>query len=100
MGTRHWPVEADEPDPIFWRSPSEEMEQSKTGMCGLGLSRSAGVLEVTSWPIWELYRVPLPYVVALMKTGRTHSLASGSGEGEEASLQFKKLMTEWKGLEK
>ncbi|WWC68901.1 uncharacterized protein I206_102837 [Kwoniella pini CBS 10737] len=89
----HWSTDKDIPDPPpRWRT-SEESKLEQSG--GLGENAGAGVLEVTSWPIWELQRVPLPYVVALMKTGRVYDLSQDAKNGQAASAHFKELMNEW-----
>ncbi|WWC99011.1 hypothetical protein V866_005905 [Kwoniella sp. B9012] len=93
VGVWHWPIDEVVPDPPRRRT-SEEVEESKTPT-SLGLSKGAGVLEITSWPIWEFHRVPLPYVIGLMKVGRKFNLAKDSGNDIPAGKYFKEIMEEW-----
>ncbi|WRT65368.1 uncharacterized protein IL334_002311 [Kwoniella shivajii] len=83
-GNWTWPLDRTIPDPPRWRQ-LQESEESSAGY--LGLSRGAGVLEVASWPIWEIERVPLAYMVALMKVDRKHSLA-GSDDNRETAVEY------------
>ncbi|WWD08743.1 hypothetical protein V865_006856 [Kwoniella europaea PYCC6329] len=89
----HWPPDKVIPDPPRWTT-SGEVEENKTST-SLGLTKGAGVLEITSWPIWKFKRVPLPYVIGLMKVGRKFSLAKGSDNDIPAGRYFKEIMEEW-----
>ncbi|WWD08742.1 hypothetical protein V865_006855 [Kwoniella europaea PYCC6329] len=94
-----WPKDSDRPDPPQWRTSDEvaESERESKGESNLGISRGAGVLEVTSGPIWELPRVPISYLVGLMKTGRMYMLTARGGDGVQASQDFKKIMKACQG---
>ncbi|KAK6907049.1 hypothetical protein I203_101038 [Kwoniella mangroviensis CBS 8507] len=93
VGSWQWPIDEVIPDLPRWMT-SGEVEESKTAT-SLGLSKGAGVLEITSWPIWEFHRVPLPYVIGLIKVGRKFSLAANSGNDIPAGKYFKEIMEEW-----
>ncbi|WVQ62875.1 uncharacterized protein L199_001024 [Kwoniella botswanensis] len=74
-----------------------ESERESEGEVNLGISRGAGVLEVTSWPIWELHRVPISDLVGLMRTGRMCMVTARGGDGVQASQDFKKIMKACQG---
>ncbi|OCF43417.1 hypothetical protein I317_02717 [Kwoniella heveanensis CBS 569] len=91
-GKWHWPSE-DIADPSGWLTNSDTKVPMEPGL--LGVNKGAGVMEISSWPLSDINRLPLPYLVALMKVNRKFPLTPESGVQIAAASYFEKLMAEW-----
>ncbi|WVQ94571.1 hypothetical protein IAU59_001651 [Kwoniella sp. CBS 9459] len=93
-GAWHRPAE-EVPDPTGWLTDSDQKIHMTPGM--LGVDKGAGVMEIASWPLTDINRLPMPYLVALMKVNRKFPLFEESGvqKNNAAACYFEELMAEW-----